>query len=295
MNAAGAAAAAPARSIPLGIATTDFRDQTNASLAAELKSQGIRRIQLFFTQRDSNFWKYGGRSDLGGMSAARAQEIAGIYKDAGIAIHSLGVYTTLIHDDAAERKANLAYFDLMMRVGGDMGVRTFVSEMGHYHPPGPAPNIPYDYQDGVWKMAVETARELARMAEGRSATVLFEPIYRSLLASAKRTRVFLEEVGSKHVRANLDPANLLEANDLEEMFDQLDSWIDCLHAKDRKLHVTAGVAPGQGDIDYPKLVKLVASRTPGVPLMAEYVGTKNYRAALEHLRATLKQAGLRES
>ena len=51
---------------------------------------------------------------------------------------------------------------------------------------------------------------------------------------------------SPRIRALLDPANLLELNDLEEMFDQLESWIDCLHAKDRKLHVDRGVPAGQG-------------------------------------------------
>jgi hypothetical protein len=42
------------------------------------------------------------------------------------------------------------------------------------------------------------------------ASVPLEPIYRSLLASAKRTRTYLEEVGSKNVRTQLDPANLIE-------------------------------------------------------------------------------------
>lgn len=177
-----------ARSVPVGVATTDFRDQTNQSLAEELKSQRVRRIQLFFTQKDSS------------------------------------------------------YCEAMMKIGGHMGVHTFLSEMGHWHPEGPAPAVAYDWQDDVWKTAVATGKELARIADANGATVLLEPIYRSLLASAKRTRLFLEEVGSQRVRAQLDPANLLEVNDLEEMFSQLKPWIGGIHAKDRKLHVTAGAA-----------------------------------------------------
>ena len=173
-----------------------------------------------------------------------------------------------------------------------MGVRTFVSEAGHYHPPGPAPRIPYDYQDEVWHRTVGTVKELARVADANGATVLMEPIYRSVFASAKRTRVFLEEVGSQRIRALLDPANLLEVNDLEEMFDQLQPWIDCLHAKDRKLHVTKGVGAGQGDLDYHKLVKLAAERTPNAPLIMEYVGSKDYREALARLRGVIREAGL---
>lgn len=295
---AGAAANAPATSpaaIRIGMATTDFREFTNADLAQELSGQGLRTVQLFFTQTDSKYWRYGGRSDLPGLTPARAREIAAIYRSAGLSIHSLGVYTTLVHPEPAERQANLAYFEAMMKVGGHMGVRTFVTEAGHYRPAGPAPAVSFDYQDEVWTMAVATGKELARMAGAHDATVLLEPIYRSVFASAKRTRVYLEEVGSPRIRALLDPANLLEVNDLEEMFDQLRDWIGCLHAKDRKLHVTAGVPAGKGDLDYAKLVRLVAAKTPEAPLILEYAGAKDYRQALAHLRNAIRQAGLREA
>lgn len=285
----------PAAAVPVGVATTDFRDHTNQSLAAELRSQGVRRIQLFFTQRDSNYWRYGARSDLRGMTPERAREIAAVYREAGVAIDALGVYGTLVHPDAADRKATLAYFEAMMQLGRHMGVAVFLSEMGHYRPSGPAPAISYDWQDEVWTTAVATGKELARVAEANGATVLLEPIYRSLLASAKRTRVYLEEVASTRVKALLDPANLLEVNDLEEMFAQLKPWIASIHAKDRKLHVTQGVAAGQGDLDYDRFVRLAAQHAPGVPLVVEYAGTATYRQALEHLRAALRRAGLREA
>jgi len=297
LAAASLAAAPPAypNAVPIGVATTDFRDQSNQSLANELKSQRVRHIQLFFTQTDSSYWKYGAYSDLKGMTPERAKEIAGVYRAAGITIDALGVYATLIHPDPVERKAHLAYFEAMMKIGAHMGVGTFLSEMGHYHPPGPSPAVSYDWQDEVWTNAVATGKELARMAEANNATVLLEPIYRSLLASAKRTRLFLEEVGSRRVRAQLDPANLLEVNDLEEMFAQLKPWIGGIHAKDRKLHVTKGVAAGQGDLDYRKFVTLSAQHAPAIPLVVEYAGTSNYRQALEHLRAAIRDAGLREA
>ena len=44
------------------------------------------------------------------------------------------VYATLIHRDPAERKANLAYFDSVMKLGRHMGISTFLSEMGHSAP-----------------------------------------------------------------------------------------------------------------------------------------------------------------
>jgi len=132
-------------------------------------------------------------------------------------------------------------------------------------------------------------------AERHNAVVLLEPFFRGFLASAKRTRLFLEEVDSPRLRALLDPANLLEVNDLEEMFGQLGHHIDCLHAKDRKLHVDRGVPAGQGDLDYRRFVTLAAERTPHAPLILEYVGPADYRQALAYLRQILRQTGLSES
>jgi len=277
--------------LTIGVATTEFRTYTNAQLAKELAAEGVDTIQLFLTQTDSNYWKYNFRNDVSDLTADRCREIADAYRNAGISIHSIGVYTNLIHPDPEERKKNLSYFEAMMKIGAYMKVNTFITEAGHFHDAKkPAPTVEYHLQEGIWKQMLATAQELAALAEQYKATVLFEPFYRHFFCSAKRTRVFLEEVGSPRLRALLDPANLLEMNDLEEMFDQLTPYIDCLHAKDRKLHVDRGVPAGQGDLDYTKFVKLAAELTPDAPLFLEYVGPDTYKAALEHLRKTIKQA-----
>ncbi len=277
--------------LTIGMATTEFRTYTNAQLAKELAAEDIHTIQLFLTQTDSNYWRYNGRSDLSDLSEKRCKEIADIYRSEGISIHSIGVYTNLIHPDAAERKANLAYFEGMMKVGTYMKVNTFITEAGHYHDPNkPAPAIEYHFQQEVWKQMLETANKLASLAEQYNATVLFEPFYRHFFASAKRTRVFLEEAGSPRLRVLLDPANLLELNDVDEMFEQLHPYIGCLHAKDRKLHIDRGVPAGQGDLDYVKFVTLTAKYTPKAPLIMEYVGQDTYKAALAHLRKKIQEA-----
>lgn len=286
----------PKPRLRIGIATLGFSDHSNASLAKELAGAGIRLIQLFLNQTDSRFWAYNGRSDVSGLTAARCREIAAPYRDAGIEIHSLGVYTNLIHPDEAERNANLAYFEAMMEVGAHMGVRTFITEAGHHHDPrAPAPPVPLEFQDAVWPRMIATGRQLAARAAQHGAKVLFEPFYRGFLASAKRLRMFLEEIGSPQARALLDPANLIELNDLGEMFDQLSPWIDCLHAKDRKLHTDRGVAAGKGDLDYRQFVTLAAQRVPQAPLVLEYVGAQDYRDALRHLQGALQAAGIAEA
>jgi sugar phosphate isomerase/epimerase len=273
------------------VATFGFTNYTNAELAKELSDQGIRIIQLFLSQTDSRYWKYNSRSDLSDLTPDRCRAIADTYRSAGITIHSIGVYTNLIHPDQAERQANLDYFEAMMQVARTMGVQQLVTEAGHFHSNQPEPPVPHHFQEEVWKTMVATGKELARRAETHDATILFEPFFRGFLASAKRTRVFLEAIDSPRIRALLDPANLLEVNDLEEMFEQLAPWIDCLHAKDRKLHVDRGVPAGQGDLDYERFVKLAAARTPHAPLILEYVGPNDYQQARTHLLDAIRGAG----
>jgi len=293
--ASAASAKAPATQQPaltIGVATLGWRDYTNRQVAEEMRGQGIHTVQLFFNQSDSRYWKYNGRSDLSDLSAERCRAIGDAYRSAGVSIHSLGVYTNLIHPDESERKANLEYFEAMMKAGLAMGVRAFITEAGHYHSDKPAPPVEYHFQEPVWKQMVATGKQLAEMADRHQVTVLFEPFYRGFLATAKRTRLFLEEIGSPPIRALLDPANLLESNDLEEMFAQLGPFIDCLHAKDRKLHVDRGVPAGQGDLDYEKFVRLAVKHTPKVPLILEYVGPKDYQQALAHLTGAMTKVGV---
>jgi len=278
----------PGAALTIGIATLGFGDYTNRRLAQEVAGAGLRTVQLFLNQSDSRYWKYNGRSDVSDLTPKRCEAIGNAYRSAGISIHSIGVYTNLIHPDEAERRANLAYFEAMMAIGAAMGVKVFITEAGHYHAQGPVPPVAYHFQEDVWKTMVATGKDLARLAERHQATVLLEPFFRGFLASAKRTRVFIEQIGSPRVRALLDPANLLEINDLEEMFAQLAPYIDCLHAKDRKLHVDRGVPAGQGDLDYPEFVRLAAKHTPKAPLILEYVGPNDYKQALAHLRKAMR-------
>lgn len=282
----------PADTLTVGISTLGFGGHTNAELAEELAAAGLKTIQFFLMQKDSRYWKYNGRSDLAGMTPKRSAAIADTYRKAGHSLHSVGVYTNLIHPDDDEREANLAYFEQMMKIARDMGVDTLITESGHYEPPGAAHRLAYHYHEGVWDRMVAVGKRLADLAEKHQTKVLFEPFFGSFLSSAKRARLFLHDVGSPRIRALLDGANLLEVNDVDTMFDHLKPSIDCLHAKDWKLHTSRGVAAGQGNLDYVQYVRLAARHVPHAPMIMEYVGPKNYKQAHAHLLQAMKKAGI---
>lgn len=292
---ARAASAQQQPGIKIGMATLGFGDYTNADLAKELAGAGFNLIQLFLTQTDSKYWRFNNRSDVDGLTPARCKEIASIYTDQGHTLHSLGVYANLIHPDDKELTANLCNFEAMMEAGGHMGIRTFITESGRYRDAkAPAPSVPLEYQAAVWTRMVDTMRRLAVMAEKHDAKVLLEPSFLTFFSTSSRVRRFVDEVDSPRIRVLLDPANILELDDLDEMFRQLTPYIDCVHAKDRKYHTDRGVPAGQGDVDYQRFVTLVAKHTPSAPMIFEYVGAKDYLAALAHLRGAMQKAGVRE-
>ena len=271
----------------LGLATNGFNSLTNDEMAQLAADARLDCVQLFLCQKDSNFWRYNGRADLSKLTTAECRRIADAYRSRGIGVPSVGVYTNLIDPDPAEREKNIRYFADMMRVANDMGIRILATECGSIIVPGKGRDLSASLSEEGYPRLVESTRKLADLAEKHDVVIVFEPYFQDLLGSATATRYFLEEIDHPRVRAQLDPANLLSHNTLEEMFAALGPYIAALHAKDRKLHVTPGVPAGQGDVDYWRFIALARQHCPHLPLIVEYVNPDTYKATFAHLRSYL--------
>lgn len=270
----------------IGLATNGFAltNDEMAELAAAAKVDGV---QLFFTQKDSNYWRYNGRNDISALTPKECQRIADAYRSRHVEFFGLGVYTSLIEPDEADREKNLAYFADMARVAAAMGIKMLGTECGSVIVPGKGRDLTASLDEKNYSRLVDSVRKLIPLAEKHDLVIAFEPYFQDLLGSATATRYFLEEINHPRIRCQLDPANLLPHNTLEEMFAALGKYTVCVHAKDRKLHVTKGVAAGQGDLDYKKFVALAKQHCPDAPLIIEYVNQNTYQAALAHLRSVL--------
>ena len=133
-------------------------------------------MQLFLNQTDSRYWKYNGRSDVSSLSPQHAGPSP--TRIAPRALRSTAWASTPTSSiPTRTSKANLAYFEAMMQAGRAMGIRTLVTEAGHYLPDKPAA-VPYDFREDVWKTMVATGKQLAALAERNGVTVLFEAFYR---------------------------------------------------------------------------------------------------------------------
>ncbi|MCK5806475.1 MAG: sugar phosphate isomerase/epimerase, partial [Lentisphaeria bacterium] len=180
----------------LGVVTRSFPHLTNEETAELLASEGFRCTELCFSQTDSKYWVYNGRSDLSDMTPARSRKIVQTYRDRGIEVTTLGVFTSLIEPDDDERQANLDYFVRMMEIAADTGVPSVTTECGFI--PG-SRGINADEYEERYQRVFDSFRWLLDKAEDFNLDIALEPCILDVVPSAKRTADFISQLGSSHM------------------------------------------------------------------------------------------------
>ena len=245
---------------------------TNAQVAAFLSDNGFKWTELCFKNADSDYWVYNGRSDLSDMSDERSKSIVETYRSAGVEVPVIGVFTNLIDPDDDERMANLEYFERMMQIASYNGVPTVSTECGFR--PG-ARGVNLDTYEEDFLRLVDSFQWLCRKGDTYDVNIALEACVLDVVPSAKRARDFLEQVGSPRGKILLDPANYIANSSEEDMFTYLAPHIAYLHGKDRKVNDAKGRIVGDGDIDWPKFLRLYKEHADGLPFILEYVNQEN--------------------
>ncbi len=257
----------------VGVVTRSFGQLSNEETADLLAAKGFRWTELCFSQTDSKYWVYNGRSDLSDMTDARSQAIVETYRSRGVEVPVLGVFTNLIEPDAGEREQNLAYFERMMQIAAANGIPTVVTECGFI--PG-SRGVDADIYEDVFERLKASFRWLLERAETYDLDVALEPCVIDIVPSAKRTADFIAQLGSPRVKVLLDPANLIANSSEEDMFRHLTPHIAYFHGKDRKVNDRRGRLVGDGDVNWPVFLKLYHTHTEGLPFILEYVNMNNF-------------------
>lgn len=241
--------------------------------AADLMARsGFTCTELCLSHTDANYWSYNGRSDLAGLTDKLSRAVAANFRNRGIEIVALGVFTNLIDPDPGERTANLDYFERMMEIAALNGIPRVSTECGFI--PGQRGINTATYERDFGQLC-ESLLWLAGKAAHYGLEIALEPCIIDLVPSAKRAADLLTQLGSDRVKILLDPANLISNNTEDEMFRHLAPKIAYFHGKDRKVNDVYGRALGDGDIDWPLFFRLYHQHAGGVPFILEYVSPDN--------------------
>ncbi|GAB2565038.1 sugar phosphate isomerase/epimerase family protein [Gracilibacillus alcaliphilus] len=257
----------------IGVVSRSFPKLTNLETAQLLAENGFTCTELCFSQTDSNYWVYNGRSDLSDLTNEKSQAIIETYRAHGIAVTSIGVFTNLLEPQEQELEKNLAYFERLMEIASVNGVPYVSTECGFI--PGQR-GVNADTYETAFQRFKDNIIWLTQKAEKYNLSLALEPCVLDIIPSAKRTVDLIDQVGSERLSVLLDPANLIAANSEEDMFRYLAPHIAYFHGKDRKVNDTYGRAIGDGDINWRRFLELYHQYTEGVPFIIEYVHQENF-------------------
>lgn len=264
----------------IGVVTRSFPEFSNAETAAFMAENDLLYTELCFSQTDSNYWVYNGRSDLSDMTDKRAAGIVEIYRDAGIEVSVLGVFTNLMEPDDSEREENLKYFERMIQIAAHTGIPTVATECGFV--PGRR-GINADTYEQDFDLLKRGLSRLVDYSDRYGVDVALEACVLDVVPSAKRARDLIAQIGSRRLKVLLDPANYIANSSEEDMFGYLGPHIAYLHGKDRKVNDQKGRVVGDGDIDWPLFMRLYHEHAGDKPVIMEYVKKDNVVMARDRL------------
>ena len=271
----------------VGIVSRSFSGMTNRQTAVRMRELGYSSTELCFTALDSNYWHYNGLTDLSGLSLDRFLQIVRTYREEGILVHSLGCFTRCVEHDPEQRKLYIDCLRRFAEYAAWAGIPVIATECGF--DPG-CRSLRAAYYEEDYRLLTDTIRQAAEYAAQLGVSIAIEPCVLDVLPSARRMRHFLDELGLPNVGCMLDPANLIANSSEEDMFRDLEGRILYFHGKDRKINDAYGRLIGDGEIDWPKFLRLYHDKCEGIPFILEYANNETAEEAFRRVQAFDRQA-----
>ena len=256
----------------LGITTRSFGGMTNAAAAKAMHDIGFTCTELCLVQDDSKFWVYNGTSDMTDMTDSRFAEIVATYRESGIDVSALGVFTSLIEPDDEIREKNLAYYRRHMELAAKNNIPFLPTECGFIKD---SRGVLSHLYESRFDRVKDSIIRLCEYAKEYDVYLALECCVLDVVPSAKRAADLWEQVGSDRLKFLLDPANLIANSSEEDMFYYLSDHVAYFHGKDRKVNDTYGRVVGDGDIMWSQFLSLYHQHNDGVPFILEYAKADN--------------------
>jgi sugar phosphate isomerase/epimerase len=231
------------------------------------------------------------------------------YHAAGIHLVQVGCYRNLIAVDETVRAAAIRDVCRAMELAGAMAVPAVICGGGHRHPSDRSDNAavhPATWTDQAIDVLVESCQEIVTTVSPTAATLCLEPWVITSLNSPARLEQVVTRVDHPKLAVELDPVNMMTpayyadtGRFLTECFDRLGEKIRLVHAKDSLLkpqpysyHMSEAV-PGDGQLDYRTLLRLLQRLPDDTPLLVEHLAEEAVIArACAYIRSIANQLDL---
>lgn len=213
-------------------------------------------------------------------SDEETQRVGKGFADRGISVYEVAAYTSLVHEDAETRRANINSVKRRIEQASIVGALCVATVGGSAA--GWAPH-PKTRSEESWSLLLDATHEILDMTP-ENVTFCLEPWPPTVLPDLDSLIRVIEEVGNERLGILFDPANLVTPETyfttgemIHEAFGRLGDRFVAVHCKDI-YWLMAGMqtglgetVPGRGILDYETLCGRVASAERELPIIIEHL------------------------
>lgn len=220
------------------------------------------------------------RFDLGAPDWEAAKRITACFERHGVRVAALFGYYNVVDPDPARRRRGEERMEFLIANWKRLGCPVISTETGTFHRTSEWLDAPENATEEGYRQCRAAFEKLARAAEKTGAIISIEAYWRNIISSIERAERLFREVPSPALKLVMDPCNYFRPEDLpqmqpmlKDMFRRLGDRIVVAHAKDVKAAPSGTDLPaaGQGVLDYPLYLRLLAQLNRPIDLILEHL------------------------
>jgi sugar phosphate isomerase/epimerase len=259
------------KNLKLGIFTGVYAGLPLEEAARRMAADGFHGVILEYGFTDVAF-------DPWAPDWHKARQITSTLAKHNLKVAGLFGYYNIVDPDPARRRRGEQRMQVLIENWKQFGCPVITTETGTLNEKSEWVESPANATEQGYEACRAALEKLTRMAQKTGAVLSIEPYWRNVIDSIPRTERVLRDVpGLKLV---MDPCNYYRKEDLsrmdpmlEEMFRGLGNQIVLAHAKDVRASGDGTDLPaaGQGALDYPLFLRLLASLNRELYLVIEHL------------------------
>ena len=214
------------------------------------------------------------------------------FEKRGVAMTAISGTVNIIHPDLHTRAQGLERLRVLARASKALGTDLITLSTGTRNPGDLWSGHPENGSPVAWREMLASMEQITRAGEDCGVRFAFEPEQANIVNSARRARELLDALRSRFVGVLIDPANLLNPENmhisrdvLTEAFALVGGEIMLAHAKDiSATGVFGNLALGKGVLDFAHYFRLLKSVGCELPVIAHGFSEAEATESLSYLR-----------
>jgi sugar phosphate isomerase/epimerase len=229
-----------------------------------------------------------------------AKKITSALDRNGLKVVGLYGYYNVVAPDAEKRQRGEQRMQFLIENWKRLGSNNISTETGSLNPESEWSDSPENATEAAYQQCKASLEKFAKLAEKTGAVISIEAYWKNVIGSAERAQRLFRDIPSPALKLVMDPCNYFRKADLARMqpmlkdiFQRVGKQTVIAHAKDVKAAPNADdtelPAAGQGVLDYPLYLRLLAQLDREIYLALEHLSLPQVPAARDYVLAQFEK------